>query len=74
MMQVTGIMLPLLKFYYSEEVRQAAIQCLPELLASAHEAATKVRSEYLLCIIIYCQLLILYIYGLLELHCEGMST
>ncbi|CAL5227386.1 g10339 [Coccomyxa viridis] len=39
--QVTGIMLPLLKFYFQEEVRQAAVQCIPDLLRSAYLAAQK---------------------------------
>ena len=33
--QVTGIMVPLLKFYFHEDVRLAAVQSLPELLRSA---------------------------------------
>jgi hypothetical protein len=37
--QVTGIMLPLLKFYFHEEVRQAAVQAIPDLLRSAVLAA-----------------------------------
>lgn len=41
--QVTGIMLPLLKFYFHEEVRQAAVQAMPELLRSAYLAAEKGR-------------------------------
>ena len=41
--QVTGIMLPLLKFYFHEEVRQAAVQAMPELLRSAFLAAEKGR-------------------------------
>ena len=41
MLQVTGIMLPLLKFYFQEEVRQAAVQCMPDLLRSAYLAAQK---------------------------------
>lgn len=40
-LQVTGIMLPLLKFYFHEEVRQAAVQSLPDLLRSAFLAAQK---------------------------------
>ena len=39
--QVTGIMLPLLKFYFHEEVRQAAVQAIPDLLRSATLAAQK---------------------------------
>lgn len=34
-MQVTAIMVPLLKFYFHEDVRIAAVQSLPELLKSA---------------------------------------
>jgi len=34
-------MLPLLKFYFHEEVRQAAVQAMPELLRSAFLAAEK---------------------------------
>ena len=37
--QVTGVMVPLLKFYFHEGVRQAAAQALPELLRSAATAA-----------------------------------
>ena len=40
-LQVTGIMLPLLKFYFQEEVRQAAVQSIPDLLRSAYLAAQK---------------------------------
>ncbi|KAL6776649.1 IPB2 [Auxenochlorella protothecoides x Auxenochlorella symbiontica] len=36
--QVTGIMVPLLKFYFNEEVRTAAVQSLPELLRCATAA------------------------------------
>ena len=32
-------MVPLLRFYFHEEVRQAAVQSLPELLRSAYLAA-----------------------------------
>lgn len=39
--QVTQIMVPLLKFYFNEEVRTAAAQALPELLRSAAEAMRK---------------------------------
>jgi hypothetical protein len=39
--QVTSIMLPLLKFYFHEEVRQAAAQAIPDLLRSAYLAAQK---------------------------------
>ena len=34
-------MVPLLRFYFHEEVRQAAVQSLPELLRSANLAAEK---------------------------------
>ena len=34
-------MLPLLKFYFHEEVRQAAVQAIPDLLRSAFLAAQK---------------------------------
>lgn len=40
-LQVLNIMVPLLKFYFHEEVRQAAVQSLPELLRSADLAAQK---------------------------------
>jgi len=39
--EVTQIMVPLLKFYFNEEVRSAAAQALPELLRSAVEATKK---------------------------------
>lgn len=39
--EVTNIMVPLLKFYYNEEVRSAAAQTLPELLRSAVQAWRK---------------------------------
>ena len=39
--QVTSIMVPLLKFYFHEEVRSAAMSILPELLRSASQAAEK---------------------------------
>ena len=39
--QVTGIMVPLLKFYFHEGVRAAAAQAMPELLRSASAAAAK---------------------------------
>ncbi|KAK9810031.1 hypothetical protein WJX72_003666 [[Myrmecia] bisecta] len=39
--QVTHIMVPLLKFYFHEEVRQAAVQAMPELLRSAKLASEK---------------------------------
>lgn len=41
--QVTQLMVPLLKFYFHEEVRSAAAQSLPELLRSASLAAAKGR-------------------------------
>ena len=40
-MQVTDIMVPLLKFWFHEEVRRAAVQTLPELLRSAVLAKEK---------------------------------
>jgi hypothetical protein len=39
--EVTGIMVPLLKFVFNEEVRSSAAQTLPELLRSAVQAAQK---------------------------------
>lgn len=39
--QVTQIMVPLLKFYFNEEVRASAAQALPEMLRSASLAAAK---------------------------------
>lgn len=39
--QVTDIMVPLLKFYFHEEVRGAAVQSLPELLEAAIVGAQK---------------------------------
>ena len=39
--EVTQIMVPLLKFYFNEEVRTAAAQALPELLRSGVEAMRK---------------------------------
>lgn len=39
--QVSNIMIPLLKFYFNEEVRIAAAQTLPELLRSYVEGAAK---------------------------------
>jgi len=38
---VAGLKQPLLKFYFHEEVRQAAVQAMPELLRSAFLAAEK---------------------------------
>lgn len=40
-LQVTQVMVPLLKFYFHEEVRSAAAQSLPELLRAASLAAAK---------------------------------
>jgi importin-5 len=40
-LQVTQIMVPLLKFYFHEDVRIAAVQCMPELLRSATLAVEK---------------------------------
>ncbi|KAL4855412.1 Importin-5 [Chlorella vulgaris] len=39
--QVTQLMVPLLKFYFNEEVRASAAQALPEMLRSASLAAAK---------------------------------
>ena len=39
--QVADIMVPLLKFYFHEEVRRAAVQSLPQLLRAAQAAAEK---------------------------------
>jgi hypothetical protein len=39
--QVTDLMVPLLKFYFHEEVRRAAVAALPHLLRSAQAAAEK---------------------------------
>ncbi|KAI7835878.1 hypothetical protein COHA_010225 [Chlorella ohadii] len=39
--QVTQIMVPLLKFYFNEDVRASAAQALPEMLRSASLAAQK---------------------------------
>ncbi len=41
--QVTHFMVPLLKFYFHEEVRQAAVQAMPELLRSASLAVAAGR-------------------------------
>jgi len=38
MLQVLEIMVPLLSFYYHEDVRRAAASSLPELLAAAQAA------------------------------------
>ena len=37
--QVANLMVPLLKFYFHEEVRTAAMSILPELLGAAQGAA-----------------------------------
>ena len=42
-LQVTQIMVPLLKFYFHEDVRQAAVQAMPELLRSASLAVAAGR-------------------------------
>ncbi|KAK9671724.1 hypothetical protein RND81_12G050400 [Saponaria officinalis] len=39
--QVAGILVPLLKFYFHEEVRKAAVSAMPELLCSAKLAIEK---------------------------------
>lgn len=39
--EVTDLMVPLLKFYFHEEVRRAATTALPNLLRSAQAAADK---------------------------------
>ncbi|KAH9611136.1 hypothetical protein KSS87_023271 [Heliosperma pusillum] len=39
--QVAGILVPLLKFYFHEEVRKAAVSAMPELLRSAKLAIEK---------------------------------
>ncbi|KAL9233010.1 hypothetical protein vseg_008055 [Gypsophila vaccaria] len=39
--QVAGILVPLLKFYFHEEVRKAAVSAMPELLLSAKLAIEK---------------------------------
>ena len=43
--QVAGVMVPLLKFYFHEEVRSAAAQSLPELLRSAVLASEKGQTQ-----------------------------
>ncbi|KAK9862045.1 hypothetical protein WJX84_012004 [Apatococcus fuscideae] len=43
--QVAGVMVPLLKFYFHEEVRSAAAQSLPELLRSAVLASEKGQAQ-----------------------------
>lgn len=40
-LQVTQLMVPLLKFYFHEDVRIAAVQCMPALLRSATLAVEK---------------------------------
>lgn len=40
-LQVTGLMVSLLTFYFHEDVRDAAVQALPELLTCAKAAADK---------------------------------
>ena len=40
-LQVTQLMVSLLTFYFSEDVRDAAVQALPELLTCAKAAADK---------------------------------
>jgi len=39
--QVTQLMVPLLKFYFHEEVRRAATSALPQLLRATQAAAEK---------------------------------
>lgn len=39
--EVTDLMVPLLKFYFHEEVRRAATSALPNLVRSAQSAAEK---------------------------------
>lgn len=43
--QVTQIMVPLLKFYFHEEVRQAAVQAVPELLKSVYMAVSEGKAN-----------------------------
>ncbi|KAL9329415.1 hypothetical protein ACSQ67_004418 [Phaseolus vulgaris] len=43
--QVAGILVPLLKFYFHEEVRKAAVSAMPELLRSAKLAIEKGQSQ-----------------------------
>ena len=45
LLQVTQIMVPLLKFYFHEEVRQAAVQAVPELLKSVHMAVSEGKAN-----------------------------
>jgi hypothetical protein len=40
-LQVTQLMVPLLKFYFHEEVRRAATNALPQLLRATQSAAEK---------------------------------
>lgn len=44
-LQVTQIMVPLLKFYFHEEVRQAAVQAMPELLKSLYLAVSEGKAN-----------------------------
>lgn len=44
-LQVTQIMVPLLKFYFHEEVRQAAVQAVPELLKSLYMAVSQGKAN-----------------------------
>lgn len=39
--EVTDLMVPLLKFYFHEEVRRAAVSALPHLVRAAQSAAEK---------------------------------
>ncbi|KAJ7972033.1 importin-5-like [Quillaja saponaria] len=43
--QVAPILVPLLKFYFHEEVRKAAVSAMPELLHSAKLAFKKGQSQ-----------------------------
>ncbi|KAK4258237.1 hypothetical protein QN277_007709 [Acacia crassicarpa] len=43
--QVAGTLVPLLKFYFHEEVRKAAVSAMPELLRSAKLAIEKGQSQ-----------------------------
>ncbi|GLT87421.1 hypothetical protein SLE2022_055060 [Rubroshorea leprosula] len=43
--QVAPILVPLLKFYFHEEVRRAAVSAMPELLSSAKLAVEKGQSQ-----------------------------
>lgn len=44
-MQVAPTLVPLLKFYFHEEVRKAAVSAMPELLRSAKLAVEKGQSQ-----------------------------